>query len=65
MLPPPPLPPSPSFYKRPLPDTCVRFESQKGKELFGKALREGGMESYFPLAAQVRLYSLPFYCGWD
>lgn len=45
---------SASFYKRPLPDSCVPFASTRGKELFAGALQEGGMEAYFPLSSQVR-----------
>ena len=40
----------PSFFKRPLPSTCVGFDSAEGKQLFKKAMHEGYMEKYFSLA---------------
>lgn len=40
----------PSFYKRPLPASCVAFDSTEGKQLFRKAMQEGNMENYFALA---------------
>lgn len=55
-----------TFHMRPLPDTCVSFSSAQGKDLFARALREGFMDSFFPLSAQyltqnepVRLVTLP------
>ncbi|GAA5834600.1 hypothetical protein JCM11251_007050 [Rhodosporidiobolus azoricus] len=55
--------PMPSFYKRPLPETCTAFASQRGKELFAKALAEGNMEGYFTLAGALETQSDPAYCG--
>ena len=52
-----------NFYRRPLPNTCVSFTSQEGRELFHQALEAGHMESYFPLAAQFRTQDEPTYCG--
>ena len=40
----------PSFYKRPLPPTCIAFDSPEGKKLFGQAMVEGNLEGYFSLA---------------
>lgn len=48
------VPKKPQFYRRPLPDTCISFSSTQGKEFFKEALSEGTMETYFPLAEQVR-----------
>lgn len=48
---------TPSFYKRPLPSTCTSFISEEGKAIFGRALQEGNLNSYFPLASQVSLTS--------
>lgn len=41
-----------TFYKRPLPDSCINFNSPEGKRLFANALRDGLTESYFLLAGQ-------------
>lgn len=42
----------PSFYRRPLPDSCVAFSSREGKRLFAQAMQEGNLESYFALAGE-------------
>ncbi|BGP27666.1 hypothetical protein JCM10295v2_006640 [Rhodotorula toruloides] len=52
-----------SFYKRPLPETCIAFNSPEGKRLFAKALAEGNMESYFLLAPQMVTQNEPAYCA--
>eukprot|EP00471_Norrisiella_sphaerica_P001466 CAMPEP_0184480530 /NCGR_PEP_ID=MMETSP0113_2-20130426/2033_1 /TAXON_ID=91329 /ORGANISM="Norrisiella sphaerica, Strain BC52" /LENGTH=548 /DNA_ID=CAMNT_0026859071 /DNA_START=130 /DNA_END=1774 /DNA_ORIENTATION=- len=52
-----------SFYKRELPDTCVRFGSERGIRLFQEALASGGANSYFPLAEQFRTQDEPAFCG--
>ena len=51
------------FYRRPLPETCISFCSQKGTEIFKEALVSGHMQSYFRLAAQFRTQDEPAYCG--
>ncbi|PRP86717.1 Glutathione gamma-glutamylcysteinyltransferase [Planoprotostelium fungivorum] len=51
------------FYRRPLPDTCVAFESAEGRSIFRDALEDGGMECYFPLAAQFHTQADPAFCG--
>jgi hypothetical protein len=43
---------SPSFYKRPLPPSCIPFSSTRGKQFFAAAMNEGHLESYFTLAGQ-------------
>ena len=40
----------PSFYKRPLPASCIAFDSAEGKGLFRTGLLEGYMAKYFSLA---------------
>lgn len=55
--------PKKSFYRRPLPDGCIDFASQTGKQIFKEALGEGGMEVYFSLAAQFHTQEEPAYCG--
>jgi len=52
-----------SFYRRPLPDTCIDFASEDGKYLFRAALLSGYMENYFGLAAQFQTQEDPAYCG--
>ncbi|KAL8291718.1 hypothetical protein RQP46_001976 [Phenoliferia psychrophenolica] len=56
-------PPSPSFYKRKLPESCIPFASTKGKALFKTALLEGNLEGYFPLASQFITQNEPAFCG--
>ncbi|GJN94381.1 hypothetical protein Rhopal_007461-T1 [Rhodotorula paludigena] len=46
-----------TFYKRPLPPSCIAFTSKEGKRLFAKALAEDNLESYFLLAPQMILNS--------
>lgn len=41
---------STSFYMRPLPSSCISFNSKEGKRIFGQALSEEHLESYFLLA---------------
>jgi glutathione gamma-glutamylcysteinyltransferase len=46
--------PSPrSFYKRPLPESCVALSSKRGKEVFASALANAGLKSFFPLIEQL------------
>lgn len=53
-----------SFYRRQLPTThCVAFSSAEGRRLFQEALREGGMETYFPLSEQFKTQDDPAFCG--
>lgn len=60
---PPPAPPSirgmtspilasTSYYMRPLPSTCIAFNSVEGKRIFAQALKENHLESYFLLAGK-------------
>ena len=51
------------FYRRPLPDQCISFNSEEGKKIFREALLSGHMESYFSLAAQFRTQDEPAFCG--
>ncbi|TPX51971.1 hypothetical protein SeMB42_g01740 [Synchytrium endobioticum] len=55
--------PTPSFYKRALPPTCIAFNSPRGKHLFRRALDGGTLESYFPLSMHFQTQSEPAYCG--
>ncbi|HEX5048660.1 MAG TPA: phytochelatin synthase family protein [Gammaproteobacteria bacterium] len=41
---------------RPLPATLPAFDSAGGRRLFGEALLEGGMASYFRLAQQFHTH---------
>ncbi|KAM0746898.1 Phytochelatin-domain-containing protein [Meredithblackwellia eburnea MCA 4105] len=56
-------PPSPSFYKRKLPQSCTAYASPQGKQLFKTALLEGNLEGYFPLSSQYITQNEPAYCG--
>ena len=42
--------PDKSFYRRPLPETCVGFSSKRGRSLLAQALQENSLKSYFLLA---------------
>jgi hypothetical protein len=52
-----------SFFKRKLPESCVAFASEEGKQLFKNALNNGYMENYFGLSLQFTTQSEPAYCG--
>jgi glutathione gamma-glutamylcysteinyltransferase len=53
-----------SFHGRPLPEeTCIAFSSDQGRELFAKALKEGGLKSYWKLAESFTTQSQPAACG--
>lgn len=52
-----------TFYRRVLPDVCVAFSSERGKQLFTDALATGYMNCYFTLASQFRTQDEPSYCG--
>ena len=54
---------SPTYHKRPLPESLISLSSKHGKELFREALAGGGMESYFALAEQFVTQSEPSYCA--
>jgi glutathione gamma-glutamylcysteinyltransferase len=42
-----------SFYMRTLPtNLLIGYETKEGKQLFKKALSEGGLEAFFPLSQQ-------------
>ena len=59
---PPPVPGA--YYQRPLPEPpCIDFLGQRGREVFEEALRNGGMECFFPLVAQFRTQDEPAFCG--
>ena len=52
-----------TLYMRPLPPTLHAFDSDAGRRLFGEALLDGKMTSYFRLAQQFHTQSDPAYCG--
>lgn len=54
---------SPSYHKRPLPESLTSLSSKNGKDIFRGALASGGMESYFALAEQFVTQSEPSYCA--
>jgi glutathione gamma-glutamylcysteinyltransferase len=55
--------PLPSFYKRPLPASCISFDSPEGKNLFKAALLEGFLEGYFKLSQSFETQDEPAYCA--
>lgn len=56
-------PEKPQFYQRPLPDSCLPFDSDEGQAVFSEALAEGYMKRFFALVAQFRTQDEPAYCG--
>jgi glutathione gamma-glutamylcysteinyltransferase len=52
-----------SFYRRPLPESCVAFSSPPGRRLFDSALKHHGLKSFFALMEQYSTQSEPAYCG--
>ncbi|GAA5865539.1 hypothetical protein JCM1840_001436 [Sporobolomyces johnsonii] len=52
-----------SFYKRPLPPSCIAFNSKDGKRIFARAMTEGNLESYFLLSGQMITQNEPAYCA--
>ena len=42
-----------SFYKRPLPETCIALSSRKGRQIFASSLSQNGLSSFFPLIQQL------------
>jgi glutathione gamma-glutamylcysteinyltransferase len=52
-----------TFYKRSLPNVCIAFDSNHGKQLFRAAMDEGNMDSYFALSMQYLTQSEPAFCG--
>jgi glutathione gamma-glutamylcysteinyltransferase len=58
-----PSPVLPSFYKRPLPASCIAFASAEGRAIFREALERGSMEGFFSLAEQFHTQAEPALCG--
>ena len=53
-----------SVYRRELPTPpCIAFTSLEGREIFTSALKEGFMESFFPLSEQFRSQNETTFCG--
>ncbi|RKP08591.1 Phytochelatin synthase-domain-containing protein [Thamnocephalis sphaerospora] len=52
-----------TFYRRPLPEHLVAFDSADGKKLFRRCLDAGHAEGYFHLAGNFASQSEPAYCG--
>jgi len=52
-----------TFYRRPLPDSCIAFSSQEGVSRFTSALQHQGLKSFFKLTEQFTTQSEPAFCG--
>lgn len=52
-----------SFYRRPLPDSCVALSSRQGRRLFESALQTKGLQVFFSLVEQHTTQAEPAYCG--
>ncbi len=59
----PATPLEPTFYMRPLPCKLPALDSPAGRRLFGEALLDGSMASYFRLAQQFHTQADPAFCG--
>jgi glutathione gamma-glutamylcysteinyltransferase len=52
-----------TLYRRPLPSEAIAFSSPEGRQIFGEALANDGLNGYFPLAEQFHTQSDPAFCG--
>jgi glutathione gamma-glutamylcysteinyltransferase len=52
-----------SFYRRPLPDSCVAFSSRQGRQRLANSMATGGLKSFFALMEQHTTQTEPAYCG--
>jgi glutathione gamma-glutamylcysteinyltransferase len=52
-----------SFYRRPLPESCIALTSKGGRKLFESALRSKGLKVFFALVEQHSTQSEPAFCG--
>jgi glutathione gamma-glutamylcysteinyltransferase len=52
-----------SFYRRPLPESCIALTSKEGRKLFESALRSKGLKVFFALIDQHSTQSEPAFCG--
>jgi glutathione gamma-glutamylcysteinyltransferase len=59
----PPSPPAVSFYRRPLPNSCVAFSSRQGRQRLANSLATNGLKSFFALMEQHVTQTEPAYCG--
>lgn len=55
--------PKRTFYRRPMPDTCVALSSPEGRKIFTSAHNSGGLKAFFPLMEQFSTQTEPAYCG--
>lgn len=52
-----------SLFRRPLPSTCVPFESEAGRSLLAETIAAGNAGAFFPLVAQLQTQGDPAWCG--
>mmetsp|Transcript_17886 Transcript_17886/g.42267 ORF Transcript_17886/g.42267 Transcript_17886/m.42267 type:complete len:526 (-) Transcript_17886:348-1925(-) len=52
-----------TFYRRPMPNTCVALSSPEGRKIFASAHNSRGLKSFFPLVEQFATQTEPAYCG--
>ena len=59
--------PKPTYFGRPLPEICIGFSSERGRQLFKEALLAPApnnyFQIYFPLAEQFKTQSDTHFCG--
>ncbi|KAF2072179.1 hypothetical protein CYY_006499 [Polysphondylium violaceum] len=53
----------PSFYKKPLPNSCIDYASEEGQIVFAEALQQGYLKSFFHLSQHFLTQAEPAYCG--
>uniref|UniRef100_A0A7S3LAH1 glutathione gamma-glutamylcysteinyltransferase n=1 Tax=Amphora coffeiformis TaxID=265554 RepID=A0A7S3LAH1_9STRA len=52
-----------TFYRRPLPETCIALRSKAGQDIFCSAMKNHGLKSFFGLIEQFSTQAEPAYCG--
>lgn len=52
-----------SFYRRPLPETCISLSLPEGQQLFRSSLQSNGTKSFFQLISQFHTQTEPAFCG--
>lgn len=52
-----------SFYRRPLPDSCIGFSSAEGRSILKSAMQDQGLKCFYDLIQQHSSQTEPAFCG--